>query len=607
MRIAMMAVFLSILCGCTGAAHAEPEERFADFGTGDDFSAGQPIHIDPDSPWFWGSDADGGFAIWENAERFYWATKPVDPSGYTNARLLQHHHDGAFRVRAFQTGIDERATLAIRYKDNLLAPVGIYTKGTIGKKKIGEIGGAFDHRWKTAVLAIERGDLPEKGGFYNFRIAESDYGGMRGFLYIDWIRLLNHGGFAPPHDTDGYWPAPPGTDLGAFPTHMKFRADGEPTFVVGVMVKGMRVGSWKAYAAAGVNHIDLQSWELEWLKSKKGLYADERFADRARFGFPDWVSFCREANIGCSAQFFTDTRAWWLQKAYKGEYDMLATLESVVRAYKDEPANRLWYPVDEPDHDDATWGEPPEFVGELARSIREHDRATPILVNFQAWKPDVYRLYEHGFDIAAFDVYPLGAGRPIIEIAQRLDDLREQVGERKGRYAIVEAHDGANFDKTKRQLAALEVVAQGYLSITHGAHGVIYFIDKEGTYIDPADMPMPFAGIKQFATEITNRENGLMPFLVPPAEEIARTGAPGGVKLNDGGVHFTLRKRPDGTHALIAQNVTAKPIQARFEIPGLAAGKTVEIRFEDRELKASGGAIADTIPPLSRRVYVFGP
>lgn len=590
------------------AVAAGAEERFFDFGTSDDFKAENPVRF-PASPvnwWFWASQDPAAFIRYETEAGFWWVTRPrgKDFDNAIASRVLKHRHEGFFDVVPID-GV-KSVWVAIRFKDNLLQPTTVWARNRSDWTHLGKLGGAFDHAWKTAIFKVDAAALAPQAGAWRFRISNSDFGDLMGDLPIDWIRVTDQQA-APEDPKPGFWPVPPPSRFADIGRTQAYDVGGKPMFPVGVMIKGARTVTWKQAKEAGCNHVDLQSWEFNWRRGWD-VYADERFHDRVRFGFGDWNEACRDAGVSCSVQFFTDSRSYWIEKQYGSEAAMLKALGEVVEFHKKSPANLVWYPKDEADHDDPTWGAPPEFVLQMADTIRKADPDTPILVLFQGWKPRVYDVYRDTFDVAAFDVYPLGATpqRSVTEIADRLDDMKKQLGDTRARWAVVEAHDGEHVRTSGRQLTQSETLIQGYLSVVHEAQGVLYFVDNEGRYIDFSDMPGPWAGVTQFCSEVTGAKEGIEPFLVAPATVVDTDGRQAVVRVWSPDLRTSLRKKGD-EYLLIVVNISnAKVERARIWVKGLEAGRTVPVRFENRSVITQAEVIVDDVEPFGRRVYSLG-
>ncbi|MCB9475972.1 MAG: hypothetical protein H6685_03815 [Deltaproteobacteria bacterium] len=589
-----------------GGRLAAAEEFSADFGTAEDFNAERPIYFPKDKNyWLWGMEKPAEYIQYENEKEFYWATVPRKPEKYVGARVLKSHHVARLHAKMIPGATTLR--LAIRYKDNLLSPVTVWALGKDDEKsKIGELGGKFDHQWKTEVLAVSVGALSVEDGTVAFQIGNKDYGDLTGDLPIDSVGFADTTLAAEPPQA-GYWPKQPPSKFADIGKTLVYEPGDKPTFVAGVMTKSMRVGTWKEFAAAGCNHIDLQAWEFNWSR-QWDIYADENYSDRVRFGFPDWNDACKDAGVGCSVQFFTDTRAWWIQNDYHGEAEVIDKIGQVVQMNKTTKANRVWYPVDEPDHDDVTWGAPLEFTMAVSQRIRREDPDTPIFINFQAWKPGIFKLYEEAYDVAAFDVYPLGVGRSPLEIVNRMEAMNRQLGDRKGKWAIVEAHEGDHVNRFGRQLTHQETLVQAYLAITHGAQGILYFVDKEGRYIDTTEMSEPWLGVKTFCSDITNEKTGIESFLVPPARTVDQMGEKGVVDTDNAAIHFLLKEKPNGERALIAVNArNALLTDVHITIKGLPADAVIERRFGPGAVRREGNDIIDDFNGYERHVYIIRP
>ncbi len=593
-KISTLAVLL-VVAVCVATAWAE--DRHHDFGSPDDFSDKNEIHFPkPDiNLWFWGIKNPDEFIQYENDEEFRWAT-PGNAIDFTTARVLKSFHSGIFYVKAINWGNDIH--LAIRYKDNLMAPVSLWTKNEKESYKIGGFGGAFDHKWKTAVFKYPRMQSASFNGWFAFRISSADVSDLVGDLPIDWIRLANEE-IPAPKEAPGFWPKVPKSKFDDIGRTMVYKKGGKPRFIVGAIVKGMREKSWKKFADAGCNHLNFQPWGMNWKRNWE-IYRDGAFFDRARFGFPDWNEACAEAGLTCTVQFFTDTKAPWIKSRYSKESEMLRVVEDVVKFNRNSKSNLAWFTFNEPDHDDPAWGAPLEFAMQTTKRIREADPDSPIIYLFQAEKPRVYEYYRQGYDIAVFHAYPLGANRPVTQITDMIDAMHRQVGDTKALWACVEGQGG----RTSRKLAASEILLQGYISIAHAVQGVLFYLDYEGSYLDLSYIPNAWEGMQQFFTEITSKENGIESFLTPPAVVVDAMGSSGTVKAPEN-IHFTLRRRDDGRCALITVNASLQPVKARIAVEGLPALRDVEVRFENRSITSMSNMIEDNFKPYERHVYIF--
>ncbi|MDP8225126.1 MAG: hypothetical protein P9L99_17325 [Candidatus Lernaella stagnicola] len=580
--------------------------RFADFGSAEDFSAEQDIYFPkpPSNYWLWGMRDAKKFIRYENEDRFYWVTKPANPEQFTTARVLKSWYSAKVRIRA----LDEPATqgmLAIRFKDNLPEPTTVEVTTNKGWAKLGTLGGAFDHKWKVATFPFNTQKAMNDGQGYEVRIGRGDYGDLRADLPIDWVGLATQS-VAVPGPAPGFWPDKTPSRFSRLRQTQEYVPGEGPRFLAGVLVKGMREGSWKQYHKDHINAVIFQGWETIW-KRHWARYASGNYQDRIRYGFPDFVEACAENQLLCTSQFFTDTRSYWIDRQYGSEEAVLDTLYEVMKFNRKAKGNLGWYIKDEADHNDESWGSPPEFLLQMHNLAKKADPDRPVIALFQGWKPGAFKMFDDSFDVAAFDVYPVGAGRRVTEIADRIERMRDEVGPGKALWAVIEAHEGEHVKKLGRQLTAAETLVQGYLCLTHDIQGVFYYIGNEATYIDFDNMPGPAAGMRQFFAEV-NGPGGMADFFLPGSQTIARTGVRSTGNLttvSTDAVHFIYKRKADGKNLLVAINTRNVPKdKVKIVISGLMPGREVKVRFEDRSLTSNDRkAIVDSFEPYGRHVY----
>ncbi|NLH48884.1 MAG: hypothetical protein GX444_09810 [Myxococcales bacterium] len=580
--------------------------RFADFGTPNDYNPQLDVYFPPapENYFLWGDRDANQFIRYEKPDRFYWVTQPRQPASFTNARVLSSFYSAKVRIRVLPTPA-AGAVIAVRYKDNLLQPTSLEVLGKNDEfQLLGRFGGQFDHQWKVAKFPFDTRRGKDDKGTYVIRIGRGDYGDLRGDLPIDWVGLAMKDFNAPP-STPGFWPAKLPSKFADLGRTQEYIPGAGPKFLAGILVKGMRKDSWHYYAQNHVNALIFQGWETAWRRLWEG-YSDGLYNDRIRYGFPDWNEACAENKLLCTSQFFTDTRSYWIERQYHGEEAALDTMYEIMKFNKNAAGNLCWYLKDEADHNDPTWGSPPEFVLQLYNLQKKADPDRAAAVLFQGWRPGGFAMYDGAFDIAAFDVYPLGSGRQVTEISERIERMRSEVGPTKALWAVVEAHEGEHVKKFGRQLTQAEVLAQGYLCLAHDIQGVFYYIDNEAAYIDVDKMPGPWAGMKQFFAE-TNGPGGLAGWFIPGPQTVARTGFENNaVDADSDAIHFVYKRKPTGEHLLLAVNTrNVEKEGVTFAIKDLPAGATVKVLFENRSLPAGGGKLIDSFPAFGRHVYVW--
>lgn len=579
--------------------------RFADFGSALDFDVNQDIFFPPPPVNYelWGNTNPKFFIRYENPSSFYWVTNPRSPERFTTSRVIKNYYSGTIDIRALAKPARE-GVLAIRYKDNLVTAVSVWVRGPEGWRQLGEFGGKFDHQWKVAVLEFDTSQATIESGVYRVRISRGDYGDLRGDLPIDWVGLAPRP-VAVPAPVAGFWPKKAVSRFYNLAQTMEYVPGGGPKLLTGVLVKGMRLGSWKRYHEMYANSIIFQGWETIWTRHWE-KYAAEQYTDRVRYGFPDYLDECKDNELLCTSQFFTDTRSYFIERQYGSEENVLDTLYNVMKLNRNNPGNLCWYTKDEADHNDETWGSPPEFILQLYNLAKEADPARPVAVLFQGWKPAAFAMFDGAFDIAAFDVYPLGADRAVTEISDRIENMRSEVGPSKALWAVIEAHEGEHERNRGRQLTKEEVLVQGYLCLAHDVHGVYYYIGNEATFIDLEEMPGPTAGMSQFFKEV-NGPGGIASFFLPGSETIARTGVEQGrVALDSDVIHF-IYKRKTTTKLFLAVNTSSRGrTDMGMHIEGLAPNAKVKVLFENRTLTASAdGTLTDDFDAYGRHVYTW--
>ncbi len=128
---------------------------------------------------------------------------------------------------------------------------------------------------------------------------------------------------------------------------------------------------------------------------------------------------------------------------------------------------------------------------------------------------------------------------------------------------------------------------KAYWAIISGATGIIYF-----TWGDFKADPAKLAAAKQAFDELKGLKSAIFGRNV---DSVVR--APEGIG--------SIARQDQGTVYILAANPTAKLVQGKFAVSGLAAGDQVSVLFENRTITASAGGFSDTFAGVSRHVYVI--
>lgn len=301
-----------------------------------------------------------------------------------------------------------------------------------------------------------------------------------------------------------------------------------------------------------------------------------------------------------------------------------AGMRAILRAgeealrFRDDPAVAGWMPEDEPDSAQLLgpcrgYG-PPRDPGESRREyerIRRDDPTRPVLLNLgpgAAWddcpargsrrgKPEDYPAYARGGDLLSFNFYPANREEP--EVAGRLefmargvDRLREASGGRKPVWVFVETTPIR--DEARRPSPAA-VRAEVWMSLIHGAKGVVYFAHRfrprftESGLLADAEMSAAVAAINRQIRELAPVLNG------PPLR--------GGVTVESPVPVDAVAKRHGGSTYLFAAAMRNAPSRASFRVRGLRGRAPVEVLGEGRSIGSVDGAFSDDIEGYGVRLF----
>ena len=135
-------------------------------------------------------------------------------------------------------------------------------------------------------------------------------------------------------------------------------------------------------------------------------------------------------------------------------------------------------------------------------------------------------------------------------------------------------------------IAAALIVPKAYWAVTAGATGLFYF-----NWVEAKEDPERLQAIQTVFRELRT----LTPVIFAPSA--AATVSNDGVQL--------LPRTMNGKTYLIAASADAISDPVAFTVPGLSAGKTVTVLFENRTLQSRADGFSDTFPDATRHVYSF--
>jgi hypothetical protein len=293
------------------------------------------------------------------------------------------------------------------------------------------------------------------------------------------------------------------------------------------------------------------------------------------------------------------TAKYFEGKTWEGVSGNDAISAAVVQAYKDHPAVLAWYLNDELPHKLV-----PDLTGYYERT-KQADPNHPCLIVL--CNRSELQYFPDTTDIMGVDPYPIPKG-PIVDVNRFTDAAHKAVGGAKPVWQVPQAfawyqYNSKNPDrghiptpeelKTGRAPNYLEARCMTYLSLTHGAKGLIYYC-----YYDLRKLPQyneMWDWMKGIGTEVKT----LSPILLSPEDLGTVKFAPENAPIH------TKLKRHDGRLYLMAVNSGNEPCKVSFELKHRLP-REVEVMFEDRKAETAGRSLTDEFQPLEVHVYDLG-
>ena len=576
------------------------QSRFHDFGAAGDVDPTQEIHLWPRESLRIGIDP-AEFVQYENEDRFYWCTTPDRTRGLISARVVQIGRSVEIRVRSFDRA-PRNLHLQIRYKDHLRAPVSVWSWSGGEWTRSGHLAGAADHCWKSAVIQVPGPAVAAQEGTLRFRLGTEDGADVIGEIPIDYVRLAETA-IRPEPDAAGYFPEVRPSRFPDIGRRRIYAPEGQPLLPVGILVTATRTDTWRQVADLNVPMISLVGWNNDW-RSRWQVRSDGRYVDRVEAGLPEWLQQAEEYGLGHVPAFNTDGFSWFIRNTYGSERDALRAIRNVIRRNRRAPSLLAWIMKTHADDRGSGRGCPLEYALDLANVQREADPDRPTAMTFRQTTPESLRYFAGAADIFVVDHYPIGQGRPVAELAARIDEARGQVGEGRAVWAVVEARTAEGENRMGRQLNAQEILVQGYLALVHGADGVWFFVGSGGAYFDLSELREPREGLLRFTRELFGGPHPVSRYLLPPFRTVDRMGARGVVTTPDPNIHHVVQEAPDGTWRLIAVNASPeRRVHVRFESSSFRGDRTAIIEQEDRLIGLTDGALVDNFEGYERHIY----
>jgi hypothetical protein len=256
---------------------------------------------------------------------------------------------------------------------------------------------------------------------------------------------------------------------------------------------------------------------------------------------------------------------------------------------------------------------PPAEIQADYRRMKARDPSRPVFLNLGqgvAWDgwygrgrrnghPEDYPEYIQGADIVSFDIYPANHDSPEIAgnlwyVATGVERLRHWAAEPKSVWCCIET---TQIDRSGRKPTPLEVRAEVWMALIHGARGIIYFAHQFEPFVEAAllaDAEM-VATVTTLNQQITELAPALLAAPAPSAVRVQSTNA--AVPL------ATLVKSHGRSRYLFAVAMRPGNTVATVTLEAEATATTVTVLGENRTLAVRERTFTDSFGPWEVHLY----
>jgi len=279
-----------------------------------------------------------------------------------------------------------------------------------------------------------------------------------------------------------------------------------------------------------------------------------------------------------------DSGLWVMPEVGSPDAETLAQMVETANRY---PNVLMWYGVDEPS------GE------RLTRAIESHER----FVVADPHRPVSAAINNPAMLPGALQAYDLFMMDPYLIRTASLEGIAGWAGAAmetgQGRSPLWMVPQAFALDSRWDEPTNEELRCQAYLSIAHGATGLVwyaYFTTERfsGNPKGRNQWFLPDSHLWPYFTKLNAEIQSLTPVIL--------TGDRlGPIQCSDATIHTHLWKH-EGSRYLVAVNPTDRPVECSFA--GLDA-RQVEVMFEDRKLTNANGGLQDSFGPMGVHVYRF--
>lgn len=310
-----------------------------------------------------------------------------------------------------------------------------------------------------------------------------------------------------------------------------------------------------------------------------------------------------------------------LDQLDKAGLRVVCGLNNQARAFLDRPTIAAWMHGDEPDNAQSLgqgkgYGPPilpSKIIGDYEK-IRQADPSRKVILNLGqgvAWDgyygrgvrtnhPEDYAEYAKGADIVSFDIYPAVHDKKEIAgnlwyVPRGVERLRQWTSDKKDVWCCIETTGISN---EKRSPTPLEVRAEVWMAIIHGAKGIIYFAHQfKPKFIEAGLLARP--EIVSEIKSINSQIKALAPVINSP--EVPKSEYSVESSNKDVPVAVSVRNHQGKTY-IFAVAMRDGETDLKMQLTG-AGEKTIRVLGESREIKAHGGTIHDRFKGYEVHLY----
>jgi hypothetical protein len=281
---------------------------------------------------------------------------------------------------------------------------------------------------------------------------------------------------------------------------------------------------------------------------------------------------------------------------------------------------KVWLHMDEPDNaqSNGTGGYDPPVLPSVIisryQAMKAADATRPVYLNLGqgvAWDgwygrgtrtnhPEDYTEYAKGADILSYDIYPVNSTNADTKeklwlVAFGVDRLRQWSNYQKPVWNWIETTKISA--SANRIPTPIEVKAEVWMSIIHGARGLGYFCHQWDPFIEAGLLSN--AEMKNAVAAINAQITSLTPILNTQtvANGVITTSSNTAIPID------TMVKRFGGYTCVFALPLRPGSVNATLTLRGFTGSSTVEVVGEGRTITASNGVFEDAFSSYAVHIY----